>query len=68
MVQGLPEKEAVDKAIVQMGDTDLIGKQLNKVHKPKPVGCTTVFLPFYKYRIISVLFYPKARFNYIRHL
>jgi cell division protein FtsW (lipid II flippase) len=43
LVQGLPEKEAVDKAIVQMGDADLIGKQLNKVHKPKPDWAVLLF-------------------------
>lgn len=34
--QGVSEEEAVDRALGQMGDADLIGKQLNKVHKPKP--------------------------------
>lgn len=34
--QGFSEEEAIDKAISQMGDANLIGKQLNKVHKPKP--------------------------------
>ena len=36
LIQGFSEKEAVDKAIAQMGDADIIGKQLNKVHKPNP--------------------------------
>ncbi|NLT94945.1 MAG: FtsW/RodA/SpoVE family cell cycle protein [Clostridia bacterium] len=36
LTQGFSEKEAVDKALAQMGDAEIIGKQLNKVHKPKP--------------------------------
>lgn len=34
--QGFSEDEAVIKAIAQMGDGTLIGKQMDKVHKPKP--------------------------------
>jgi cell division protein FtsW (lipid II flippase) len=34
--QGLSEKEAVKQALAQMGDADIIGKQLDLVHKPKP--------------------------------
>jgi rod shape determining protein RodA len=36
LAQGFSEKEAVEKAIAQMGDADIVGKQLNKIHKPKP--------------------------------
>jgi len=36
LTQGLLEEEAIDKAIAQMGDADIVGKQLNKVHKPNP--------------------------------
>ncbi len=36
VTRGLSEEEAVDKALSQMGDADLVGRQLNKVHKPKP--------------------------------
>lgn len=36
VTQGFSEEEAIDKALAQMGDADLIGRQLNKVHKPKP--------------------------------
>ena len=32
---GLEEKEAEEKAIVQMGNAEEIGKKLNKIHKPK---------------------------------
>lgn len=32
---GLKEKEAEEKAIIQMGDAKEIGKRLNKIHKPK---------------------------------
>lgn len=33
--KGMHEKEAEEKAIVQMGNADEIGKRLNKIHKPK---------------------------------
>lgn len=36
LTQGLSKEEAVTKAIAQMGSADVIGKELNKVHKPKP--------------------------------
>ncbi|ATW26564.1 FtsW/RodA/SpoVE family cell cycle protein [Candidatus Formimonas warabiya] len=36
MAQGFSEDEAVNKAIVQMGSADTVGKELNKVHQPKP--------------------------------
>ena len=32
---GLNEKEAEEKAVSQMGVAEDIGKQLNKIHKPK---------------------------------
>ena len=35
-IQGFDEKEAVDKAIEKMGAATLVGKQLNKAHRPKP--------------------------------
>jgi rod shape determining protein RodA len=34
--QGFSEKEAVEQALAQMGDADIIGKQLDLVHRPKP--------------------------------
>ncbi|OEH86840.1 cell division protein [Desulfuribacillus stibiiarsenatis] len=34
--QGFSEKQAVKQALVQMGDADIVGKQLDLVHKPKP--------------------------------
>lgn len=34
--QGFSQNEAVDKAITVMGDSSVVGKQLDKVHKPKP--------------------------------
>ena len=34
--EGFSEPEAVSQAIAQMGSADIVGKQLNKVHKPKP--------------------------------
>ena len=36
MAQGALEETAVAQAISQMGDADIIGKQLNKIHKPRP--------------------------------
>lgn len=33
--EGLEEQEAEEKAIIQMGDAEKIGKKLNKIHKPK---------------------------------
>lgn len=33
---GIPEDEAVNKALSQMGDAATIGKELNECHKPKP--------------------------------
>lgn len=33
---GLTEDAAINKAIAQMGDPHLVGKQLNIIHKPKP--------------------------------
>ena len=33
--EGLKEKEAEEKAIIQMGSAEEIGKNLNKIHKPK---------------------------------
>lgn len=41
--QGFSEKEAVEKALAQMGDADIVGKQLNKVHKPKPEWSVLLF-------------------------
>lgn len=35
MKDGLKEKEAEEKAIIQMGNAEEIGKGLNKIHKPK---------------------------------
>lgn len=34
--EGLAENEAVSKAIGQMGSADVLGKQLNRIHRPKP--------------------------------
>ena len=36
MSEGYSEQEAVNRAITQMGGADIVGKQLNRVHKPKP--------------------------------
>ncbi len=43
LAQGSSEEEAVEKAIVQMGNADIIGKQLNKIHKPKPEWSILLF-------------------------
>ncbi|MDD4752234.1 MAG: FtsW/RodA/SpoVE family cell cycle protein [Desulfitobacteriaceae bacterium] len=34
--EGLSEDIAVDKAIAQMGSADIVGQQLNMIHRPKP--------------------------------
>ena len=36
MEKGISLEESIDKAIKQMGDPYILGKELNKVHKPKP--------------------------------
>ncbi|ACV62996.1 Cell division membrane protein-like protein [Desulfofarcimen acetoxidans DSM 771] len=36
LLDGFSENEVVSKAINQMGSAEIVGKQLNKVHKPKP--------------------------------
>ncbi len=33
--QGFTEKEAIAQAVAQMGNADIVGQQLNQVHKPK---------------------------------
>ena len=35
LCKGYTEKEAEEKAVKQMGDAKLIGKKLNKIHRPK---------------------------------
>jgi rod shape determining protein RodA len=34
--EGLSEDAAVNKAIAQMGSADIVGQQLNRIHRPKP--------------------------------
>lgn len=34
--KGFSEDEAVNQAITQMGSANIVGKQLDKIHKPKP--------------------------------
>ena len=45
---GLSEDEAVDKAIKQMGSAEVVGKDLNKIHKAAPdwllIGMTGTFI------------------------
>ncbi|SMB89768.1 cell division protein FtsW, lipid II flippase [Desulfonispora thiosulfatigenes DSM 11270] len=43
LTQGSSEKEAIRKAIAQMGDADIIGKQLNQVHRRKPEWSILLF-------------------------
>ena len=33
--EGMQEKEAEEKAIAQMGNAEIIGKELNKIHRPR---------------------------------
>ena len=45
---GLTEEEAIDKALLQMGSSEAIGRDLNKVHKAAPdwilLGITGLFI------------------------
>lgn len=45
---GLTEEEAIDKALLQMGSSEVIGRDLNKVHKAVPdwmlLGMTGLFI------------------------
>lgn len=36
LAQGLSKDDAIHKALEQMGDAQLVGKELNSIHKPKP--------------------------------
>ena len=33
--EGMQEKEAEEKVIAQMGNAEIIGKELNKIHRPR---------------------------------
>lgn len=50
IAQGLDSEEAVDKAIEDTGDAELIGSQLDRIHRPKPqwgmLGATTALILF----------------------
>lgn len=45
---GLTEEEAIDKALMQMGSSEVVGRDLNKVHKAVPdwilLGITGLFI------------------------
>lgn len=45
---GLTEEEAIDKAIIQMGSSEIVGRNLNQVHKAAPdwviLGITGLFI------------------------
>lgn len=45
---GLTEEEAIDKAIMQMGSSEIVGRNLNQVHKAAPdwviLGITGLFI------------------------
>lgn len=57
---GLTENEAVSKAIAQMGNADAIGKQLNKVHKPKPEwSILTLSIIFVSIGLIAMYYIEK---------
>ncbi|MEN3003729.1 FtsW/RodA/SpoVE family cell cycle protein [Dehalobacterium formicoaceticum] len=60
LAQGFSEKEAAEKAVVQMGDADMVGKQLNKVHKPKPEwSILLISLLFINTGLLSLYFIQK---------
>lgn len=57
---GFSQMEAIDKAIAQMGDADIIGKQLNEVHKPKPEWSVLLFsFLFINIGLITMYFIQK---------
>lgn len=57
---GFSENEAVSKAIAQMGSADIVGKQLNKVHKPKPEwSILTLSLLFVSIGLLAMYFIEK---------
>lgn len=57
LAEGCSEEEAIDRAIEQMGDADLIGEQLNKVHKPKPEwSILFISLLFLSFGLLTIYF------------
>lgn len=47
--KGLSKNEAVNKAINQMGSADVVGKQLNRIHKPRHSFCLRRFASYVFY-------------------
>ncbi len=71
LAEGFSGDEAVNKAIEQMGDAELVGKELNSVHKPKPDWWLLIFTSFfigvglitlYTMKKTSLLAGPNAQF------
>ncbi|MFZ7103772.1 MAG: FtsW/RodA/SpoVE family cell cycle protein [Peptococcaceae bacterium] len=58
--QGFSEEEAVAKALAQMGVADIVGKQLNKVHRPRPAWSVLVLsLLFINTGLLAMYFIQK---------
>ncbi|GBF34223.1 cell division protein FtsW [Desulfocucumis palustris] len=58
--EGFSEDEAVGKAIAQMGSAEIVGRQLDKVHKPKPEWTVlTLSLLFAGLGLLSIYFMEK---------
>lgn len=58
--KGLSENVAVSHAIAQMGSADIVGKQLNKVHKSKPEwSILTLSLIFVGIGLLAMYFIEK---------
>lgn len=57
LLQGITEDEAIDRAISQMGDAGIVGRQLNKIHKPRPEwGILVLALLFAGTGLLSMYF------------
>ncbi len=67
LAQGVSESEAVEQAIVQMGDADIIGKQLNKVHKPKPEWSILILALAFTSIGLSAIYFIQKYDTYFNH-
>jgi cell division protein FtsW (lipid II flippase) len=53
---GFSVEEAVNKAVAQMGDASLIGKELNKIHKQKPEWSIVILSSIFAVIGLAVIF------------
>lgn len=66
MENNMPEEAAIDKALSQMGDPHLIGKQLHTIHKPEPEWGILLFTLFFSiFGLVTMYFLEtnKAVYN-----